>query len=263
MNIVMNKVFSIIVLASALSFAACSSQKDILYFQDIDNAKIEKISQDYEPVIKRDDVLRIIVSGPDKSVVMPYNLTLNEVTRGAAYSSTDPSKSVLPYTVDSDGYISFPVFGKIKVLGMTRMELADYLTNMLRETIKDPIVYVSFDNFKITVLGEVKNPGTFSVSSERVTLLQALGMAGDLNLTAQREGLVLIREVDGKQTHYKFDLSDSKILSSPYFYLQQNDVVYVPASPARVKAATTNTGIWSVTLSTVTTIITIIALVLK
>lgn len=259
----MKKIAGILLYATALCFGACSSQKDILYFQDIDSAKIDKISQDYEPVIKRDDVLKIIVSGPDKTVVMPYNLTLTDVARGAATSGTDPSKAVLPYTVDSDGYISFPVFGKIKVLGMTRMELADYLTKKLSESIKDPIVYVTFDNFKITVLGEVKNPGTFSVSSERITLLQALGMAGDLNLTAQREGLILIREVDGTQTHHKFDLNDSEILSSPYFYLQQNDVVYVPASPARVKAATTNTGIWQVTLSTVTTLITIIALMTK
>ncbi len=246
-----------------LLYNACSTQKDILYFQDIDQVSIDKISNDYEPVIKRDDVLKIIVSGPDKTVAMPYNLTLNEAMRSGSTSSVNPTTAVLPYTVDSNGYISFPNLGKIKVLGMTRMELVNYLTELLKKDIKDPIVYVAFDNFKVTVLGEVKNPGTFNILSERITLLQALGMAGDLSLTAEREGLILIREVDGKQTHYKFNLSDSKILSSPYFYLQQNDVVYVPASPSRVMAATTNTGIWSVTLSTITTLVTVIALLLK
>ncbi|MBQ3659532.1 MAG: polysaccharide biosynthesis/export family protein [Bacteroidales bacterium] len=237
--------------------SSCASQKDILYFQDIDEATIEKISKDYEPVIKRDDVLRIIVSGPEKSVVMPYNLTLTDASKGSTTLS-NPTTSVLPYQVDNEGYITFPNIGRIFVLGMTRKELVDYLTKVIGKDVEAPIVYVAFENFKVTVLGEVRNPGTFNVASERLTLLQALGMAGDLTLTAQRKGLILIREVDGKQTHFKFDLTDSQILSSPFFYLQQNDVIYVPASPSRVAAANTNTGIWSVLLSTITTLITII-----
>lgn len=237
--------------------SSCASQKDILYFQDIDEATIEKISRDYEPVIKRDDVLRIVVSGPDKNVAMPYNLTLTDASKGGA-TLTNPTTSVLPYQVDNEGYITFPIIGRIYVLGKTRKELVDYLTKEIGKDIEDPIVYAAFENFKVTVLGEVRNPGTFNVTSERLTLLQALGMAGDLTLTAQRKGLVLIREIDGKQTHFKFDLTDSRILSSPFFYLQQNDVIYVPASATRVAAANTNTGIWSVLLSTITTLITII-----
>lgn len=248
----------VLMLAVAATLASCASQKDILYFQDIDEANIEKISKDYEPVIKRDDMLRIIVSGPDKKVAMPYNLTLTEISKDGSATIANPTTSVLPYKVDSEGYISFPNVGRIFVLGMTRRDLVNYLTLEIGKDIDDPIVYVAFENFKVTVLGEVRNPGTFNVTSERLTLLQALGMAGDLTLTAQRKGLILIREVDGKQTHFKFDLTDSEILSSPYFYLQQNDVIYVPASAARVAAANTNTGIWSVLLSTITTLITII-----
>lgn len=244
----------VLMLAVAATLASCASQKDILYFQDIDEATIEKISKDYEPVIKRDDMLRIIVSGPDKNVAMPYNLTLSD---NGASGSIDPTRSVLPYQVDNEGYITFPNIGRIFVLGMTRKDLVEYLTKEISKDVDDPIVYVAFENFKVTVLGEVRNPGTFNVTSERLTLLQALGMAGDLTLTAQRKGLILIREVDGKQTHFKFDLTDSQILSSPYFYLQQNDVIYVPASATRVAAANTNTSLWSVVLSTITTLITV------
>ena len=250
----------VLVCVSLLLAAGCTTSKQILYFQDIDTAEIERIVTDYEPVIKRDDILKIVVSGPDKLVVQPYNLTLGEMT---GYSSaTQPENATLEYHVDQDGYIDFPVLGRIKVLGMTRQDLVQYLTKELKKEIKDPIVYVSFANFKITVLGEVKAPGTYNVTSERITILQALGMAGDLNLTARRDGIILIREENGLNTHIKIDLKKSDILSSPYFYLQQNDVIYVPASANRVATAT-STPLWSTILSGVTTLMSVISVVLS
>lgn len=239
--------------------ASCTTSKQILYFQDIDTAEIDRIVTNYEPVIKRDDILKIVVSGPDKLVVQPYNLTLGEVS---TYSSTSPEDATLQYHVDKDGYIDFPVLGRIKVLGMTRQDLVKYLTTELRREVKDPVVYVSFANFKVTVLGEVKNPGTYNVTSERITILQALGMAGDLNLTARRDGIILIRDENGLNTHIKIDLKTSDILSSPYFYLQQNDVIYVPASPTRVATATT-TPLWSTILSGVTTFMSVVSVILS
>ena len=124
-------------------------------------------------------------------------------------------------------------------------------------------MYVSFRNYKITVLGEVRNPGTYTIDSEKITILQALGKAGDLNLTAQRNDILLLREVDGVLTHHRIDLRDKKILESPYYFLQQNDVLYVMPSPTRVATATTATGIWSVMLSSVTTLIAVISLIRK
>lgn len=238
----------------------CTTSKQILYFQDIDTAEIERIVTNYEPVIKRDDILKIVVSGPDKLVVQPYNLTLGEMSNYT--SSTSPENATLEYHVDKDGFIDFPVLGRIHVLGMTRQELVQYLTKQLKKEVKDPIVYVSFSNFKITVLGEVKSPGTYNVTSERITILQALGMAGDLNLTARRDGIILIREDNGLNTHIKIDLKESDILSSPYFYLQQNDVIYVPASATRVATAT-STSLWSTILSSVTTLMSVISVVLS
>ena len=243
----------------ALIAAGCTTSRQILYFQDIDTAEIDRIVTNYEPVIKRDDILKIVVSGPDKIVTQPYNLTLGEIS---TYSSTSPEDATLQYHVDKDGYIDFPVIGRIKVLGMTRQDLVKYLTRELRKEIKDPVVYVSFANFKVTVLGEVKNPGTYNVTSERITILQALGMAGDLNLTARRDGIILIRDENGLNTHIKIDLKTSDILSSPYFYLQQNDVVYVPASPMRVATATP-TPLWSTILSGVTTFMSVVSVILS
>lgn len=246
----------------ALIAAGCASTKDIIYFQDIDQVTLKKLTTEYEAVIKKDDRLVILVSGPDKTVCAPYNLTLGEMGSTGA-TSTNPEQSTLSYLVDGDGYINFPTLGPIKVEGMTRNQLVTYLTERIGKDVKDPIVYVAFKNYKITVLGEVKAPGTYVMDSEKNNILQALGRAGDLNLTAKRDGILLFREVDGVMTHYTVDLKSSDLLQAPYFYLQQNDVIYVPANAQRVAAANTNTGIWSVVLSSVTTMVAVLSLVIR
>lgn len=251
-----------ILLAAVLAASAvsCASYKDIVYFQNIDNVLLDSLSVEYEAVIKKDDRLTIVVSGPDKTVVAPYNLTLSELATSGY--STDPEQTTLPYLVDIDGNIDFPTLGKIHVEGMTRSQLVSYLTGEIGKDVQNPIVYVSFRNYKVTVLGEVRNPGTFTFDSEKINVLQALGRAGDLSLTAERDGILLIREVNGKQKHFTIDLKDSHLMDSPYFYLQQNDVIIVPPSPTRVASATTATGIWSTILSSVTTSLAVISLIL-
>lgn len=247
---------------AALVSGSCTSYKDIVYFQDIDNADLNPLNSEYEAVIKKDDRLTIVVSGPDKTVTAPYNLTLSELSGTSGYSS-NPEQATLSYLVDVNGNIEFPILGKIHVEGMTRSQLTDYLTAEIGKDVQNPIVHVSFKNYKITVLGEVRNPGTFTFDSEKINILQALGQAGDLSLTAERDGILLLREVDGVQTHNRIDLRDSHLLDSPYFYLQQNDVIVVPPSPTRVKTATTATGIWSIILSSITTSIAVISLIIK
>ena len=248
-----------VLLSASLFFAACASYKDIVYFQDIDEKELKPLLNEYEAVIKKDDRLAIIVSGSDKTVTAPYNLTLTELAAaGAAYS---PESATLAYLVDSEGNIEFPILGKIHVEGMTRNELVRYLTNEIGKDVKNPIVYVNFKNFKITVLGEVRVPGTYTIDSEKINVLQALGRAGDLNLTAMRDNILLIREENGVQKHYPINLKSSGLLESPYFYLQQNDVLYVPPSPTRVAQGTAATGIWGSILSTITSAISVITLV--
>lgn len=250
------------IVAVAMLAPSCATKKDILYFQNIEEVQPKPQTTEYEAVIKKDDRLTIIVSGADKTVTAPYNLTLGEMG-GNVSSATDPEKSTLSYLVDPDGNINFPILGTIHVEGMTRNQLVNYLQTEIGKDVKDPIVYVSIRNYKITVLGEVRSPGTYTMDSEKITVLQALGRAGDLNLTAERDGILLIREENGVLRHYPIDLKSAELLNSPYFYLQQNDVIYVPASAERVASATMATGIWSTALSSVTTTVSLVTLIIS
>lgn len=258
----LKRFLSIGTFALAIILSGCTSSKKILYFQDIDDAELKPLSTEYEAVIKKDDRLTIVVSGPDKLVCAPYNLTLGEM---GSTGGGNPEQATLSYLVDTNGDIDFPILGKIHVEGMTRNDLVNFLTEEIGKDVKEPIVYVSFRNYKITVLGEVSNPGTYTIDSEKTNILQVLGMAGDLNLTAKRQDILLLREVDGVLIHERIDLRSKDILESPYFYLQQNDVLYVLPSSTRLAAANmaTATGIWSVILSSVTTMIAIIGLLSK
>lgn len=242
-----------------LSSSSCSTPKQILYFQNIDTLALKPLTTAYEAVIKKDDRLVIVVSGADKMVCAPYNLTLGEMT-GSYSASTNPEQATLSYLVDSEGNIDFPILGKIHAEGLTRNQLAEHLRTEIGKDVKDPIVYVSFKNYKITVLGEVRSPGTYTIDSEKVTLLQALGRAGDLNLTAKRDGIMILREENNEIHHYMVDLKNARTLQQPEYYLQQNDVIYVPASSTRVMSATAATGIWSAALSSIGTTISVVTL---
>lgn len=246
-------------LAALALLTSCASASQIEYLQNIDSTYLHELTTKYEARIKKDDLLSIIVSGPDKTVVMPYNLTLSEMTTGY---SNNPEQSTLEYLVDNNGEINFPILGKIKVEGMTRSELVKYLTDRIEADVKDPIVYVSFKNYKITILGEVRNPGTYNMDSERINVFQALGRAGDLLLTAERYDIILIREVDGTPTYHKIDLRNASILNSDYYYMQQNDILYVRPSSQRVAAATTATGVWGTIFSSITTMVSVASLVI-
>lgn len=241
--------------------ASCTTSKQILYFQDLDEVQLKPLETAYEAVIKKDDRLIILVSGPDKTVTAPYNLTLADMGERGGYS-TNPEQSALSYLVDTEGNIDFPILGKIHVEGLTRAQLVNYLTAEIGKDVKDPIVYISFKNYKITVLGEVRSPGTYVMDSEKITVLQALGKAGDLSLTADRDGILLLREENGTLQHYKIDLRNSELLDSPIYYLQQNDVLVVPPSATRVASATTATSLWSLGFSSITTIIALLTFLL-
>lgn len=250
-------------LSLMLASSGCASYKDIVYFKDIDEVQLDRISSQYQAEIKKDDRLTIVVSGPDKSVTAPYNLTLGDLSVGGG--GYNPEMSTLSYLVDVNGDIEFPILGKIHVEGMTRKQLVDYLTAEIGKDVQDPVVYVAFRNYRITILGEVRSPGTYSFDTERVNILQVLGMAGDLNLTAERHDILLLREENGLQAHYRINMQDSHLLDSPFFYLQQNDVLIVPPSPTRVANATTATaatGIWSIALSSISTSLAIITMII-
>ena len=226
----MQKLTSFLLFATFLfGLNSCYTQKDTVYFQDIDKKNDTPMAASYETVIRKNDQLQIMVTAIDKAVAQPFNLSLSENL------STNTSQSLISYTVDQTGEIDFPVLGKIKAEGLTRAQLKEYLTERLSEYIKDPIIIITFDNFRVAIMGDVRSPGAYTMPTERTTVLQALAMAGDLNLTARRNDILLIRETEGKLTSNRIDLRNSDIFSSNHYYLQQNDILYITPSVNKVR----------------------------
>lgn len=227
------KVTAAIILISLLS--SCKTSNQITYFQDIDkNSSKPLIEQDfnYEVKICPDDQLSIFVSSIDPSSVAVFNLPLvSYLNPGETNVVTTPT--IQTYLVDTNGYINFPVLGKIKVVGKTRSELADNLKEKISIYAKSPLITIKIQNFKVAVLGEVNNPGTKVITNERISILDAIGMAGDLTIFGERKNILLIRDNNGKKEYHRLDLTSSEILFSPYYYLQQNDIVYVEPNKAR------------------------------
>jgi polysaccharide export outer membrane protein len=158
------------------------------------------------------------------------------------------------YLVDKNGFINFPVIGKISLVGMTKEEATDKMTDLIKTQVKNPIVNVRFINFKVTVIGEVQKPATFITETEKINVLEALGLAGDMTVYGRRENVLVIREKEGVRTTTRLNLNSKSVFSSPYFYLQQNDIVYVEPNN-KVKTADTAPGnrliaIWSAIITT-------------
>lgn len=184
--------------------------------------------------IQHDDLLSIKITALDMEAALPFNidpLTLNQnLNAGVGL------RPLIGYLVDSEGYIDMPIMGKVYVAGLTFQELKQILIDELDTYLKEPIVVIRFLNFRVTVLGEVASPSTFFMANERVTLLDALGQAGDITPYGNRTNILVIREQDGERTFGYLNLQDRAIFQSPYFYLQQNDVVYV--EPLEEKTST-------------------------
>ena len=227
--------------------AACSAPKEVLYLQDISLIKEEAIDKSYEVIIHKDDLLAIIVNSKDPELALPFNMPLVSYQIGGQNVS---QQRLVGYLVNQDGNIDFPILGEIHVEGLTRMQVTELIKKRLieEELIKDPIVTVQFLNFKISVIGEVGRPGTFDISGDRITLLEALSMAGDLTIYGRRDRVAVIREKDGKRSILYHDLRSSDIFQSPCYYLQQNDIVYVEPNNAKTGQSRINSnnsvGVW-------------------
>ena len=245
----------------AVLFTGCRSSKKIVYLQDVVPLKQQEIEQKYEVFIHNDDLLSIMVNSKNPELALPFNMPLVSYQLG---SESPGVQRVLGYLVDVNGNIDFPILGKLHVAGLTRLQLTEMIKERLisEDLIKDPIVTVQFLNYKISVMGEVSRPGSFNISSDRVTLLEALSMAGDLTIYGRRDRVAVIREKDGKRTILFHDLRSSDIFNSPCYYLQQNDIVYV--EPNKVKAEQSginqnkSVGVW---LSAASILVSIASLV--
>lgn len=250
----------------AFLFTACDMTKDVTYFQNVAANKQQTIRQLPEITIGKDDLLAIIVNSKDPELALPFNMPLTSFQIG---SQSVPQQRLLGYLVDSDGNIDFPILGKIQVIGLTRKQLTELIKNRLisERLINDPVVTVQFLNFKISVMGEVSRPGTFTLSSDRITILEALAMAGDMTIYGKRDRVAVVREENGKRTTVYHDLRSANLFNSPYYYLQQNDIVYVEPNKARsgqsIINQNTSASVWLSAVSIMTSIAVLIVNITK
>ena len=246
--------------------ASCSAPKEVLYLQDIASIKEENIDKNYEVIIHKDDLLAILVNSKDPELALPFNMPVGTFQIG---TQTTAQQRLLGYLVDQNGDIDFPILGKIHVEGLTRMQVTELIKQKLmsEDLIKDPIVTVQFLNFKVSVMGEVTRPGTFDISGDRITLLEALSMAGDLTIYGRRDRVAVIREKDGKRRILYHDLRSSDIFQSPCYYLQQNDIVYVEPNKAKTGQSRINSnnsvGVWLSAVSVLASITSLMVTMFK
>ena len=253
----MNK-YLLISIISILLYS-CASKKNLLYFQGepIKNVK----AQNFNIKIKKDDFLGIHVFGADENSLQLFNFPpLTSTTLNRGYSVGNPVSQ--GYLVDSKGEINFPVIGKLKVEGLNRSELIDLLQEKIKDYIKNPIILVQIQNFKITIIGEVRNPGTYTIPNERFTILEAIGLANDLLITGKRNNILVIRDEKGEKKEYLVDLRNKEIYNSPVYYLQQNDVIYVQPNQARINSSAAQFS-YGIILSVTSLIITTVNILTK
>ena len=245
--------------------SSCVSRKQLAYFQPITEASADKIN-DYmqtqpEPYIKVNDAFVIMVTALDLEAVMPYNLP--SAPHNSPSSTNEPTVSSYQYyTVDNNGDIDFPILGKLHVAGLTQSEVINMIQDRLKGQIVDPVVTLRFLNAKITVLGEVRNPGTYALNNGRMTILEALGAAGDLTQYGKRDNLLIIRENNGTMEFARLNLRSDEIFTSPYFYLQQNDVIVVEPNQART-TSNQSISLWLSMIGTVSSAATVVVSVLS
>lgn len=215
---------------------SCNTSKEIVYLQDIQTGTKEKVDSSHGIVIQPKDMLSIIVSSKDPQLASMFNLPVVSYQAGSEIVSGGQQQRLLGYVVDEKGFINFPILGRIEAAGYTRWQLQEKIKKEIisRDLLKDLVVTVEFMNFKISILGEVTNPGSYKIEGDKVTILEALSMAKDLTIFGRRDQVYVIREENNTRTTYQVDLRSTDLFKSPVYYLKQNDIVYV--QPNKVKA---------------------------
>ena len=227
-----------------LGLFSCNPQtyKKINYLQDVNWDTSMTMKENKGIIIQPQDQLSIIVTSRDPKIAVPFNLSVSTFYTGSELAATGGSQRITGYVVSNEGEINFPSLGSLYVAGLNRWELQDLIRDRLADAglLKDAVVTVEFMNFKISVLGEVASPGTYNVTGDKITILQALALARDLTIYGQRENVQVIREQNGKRQIYMLDLRSSDVFNSPAYYLQQNDIVYVTPDKVKVGQSTIN-----------------------
>lgn len=249
---------------------ACQSYKKVPYFQNVEVVnEVEQQEKLYDAKIMPKDLLTIVVSCTSPELAIPFNLTVASnagiAVSTSSYVTTQPV--LQPYLVDNEGNINFPVLGELKLGGLTKREAEQLIIDKLKPYMKEtPIVTVRMVNYKISVIGEVTRPGTFTISNEKVNLLEALAMAGDMTVYGLRDNMKLIREdANGKQQIVTLDLNKAETILSPYYWLQQNDIVYVTPNKAKARNSDVgnSTSLWFSATSILVSIVSLLVNILK
>jgi polysaccharide biosynthesis/export protein len=248
-----HSVIPFLALILIMSMTGCIQYKTVPYYKDVtEKTDSVKISSYYtDPVIQKNDILKITVSSLDQ-----------DVTRLFSFNAEDPVNSFSnsagsSYLVDPNGFVRMPLIGPVKVEGLTTWRVRDTITKLLEPYLKETVVEIRITSFRITVSGDVAEPGMYTIQNERVTLTEALTLAGDLNISALRNNILLIRDEGGERKYIRFDLQDKDVFNSPYFYLRSNDVVYV--QPGRIATRDINFR----NLTYLATIVSLIALIVS
>jgi len=235
------KLFSVLLLIVLLS--SCRTPQNITYFQGLESLTVEQMTsmeQTHNPIIRINDHLIINVTSPDRETASPYNPPPYGIyMQGEAeIGISAETQNLYTYLVYDDGCINFPVLGRVKIAGLTINEATRMMEDLLKEGLPRGLVNISIANFKVRIMGEVIRPNEYSVKqSSRITILDLIAMAGDLTIVGDRKNIVLIRDNNGEKEHLKYDLTDPAIFSLPHYYLQQNDVVYIPPNNAQKRNA--------------------------
>ncbi len=249
----------------ALLLASCSAYKKVPYLQGSEYMKANETPL-YDAHIMPKDLLTITVNTSDPEASVPFNLTV-ATAQGAQNKSLYSQPTLQQYLVDNNGNIDFPVLGSLHIAGLTKGEAEEMIKEKLKSYFNEtPIINVRMVNYKISVIGEVTRPGTFTISNEKVNLFEALAMAGDMTIYGQRDNVKLIREDgNGKREIVPLDLNDAEVVLSPYYYLQQNDVVYVTPNKTKAKNAgiSNSTTIWFSVVGTLVSLVSLIVTISK
>lgn len=252
----------VLILSTTFLFTSCVSREKVVYYQNVEDVLNQNNTiTNFETYLQPDDLLMIIVSAEDKEAAAPFNLLNTMVTNPNNAAGVGSAQQQL-YLVDNRGNIEFPVLGTIKISGLTKKEAIDYLTTEINKYIVHPIVNMRIMNFKVTVQGEVNRPGIHTIISERLTLTDAIALSGDMTVYAKRNNVLVIREVEGKRIPYRVDMTKADFIASPYYYLNQNDIVYVEPNKTKINSSAVGPNL-TLGLSALSLLVTVIALATK
>ncbi len=245
-----------------LALTSCGTYDKLVYFQDGENTDNFYKSQSYTPVFQPDDLISILVMSENPEDAEPFNLPVSFTSLSKSnngYYNGIPSSG--GYLIDSIGNVSLPIIGVIKLGGLNRMEATDIILLKLKDYLSKPAIQISILNFKITVLGDVKSAGTFKIPNERITILEALGLAGDLNITGNRKNILVIRNEEGIEKNYRIDLTSDDLVTSPVYHLNQNDVVYIEPNQSKRLGSTVGFKLGTFIVSISSVVLTLFVLV--